>query len=136
MKALAAPILIYWSSLILVAIGWYDRYSWLDNPYHIAGGASIAVMWWIILRAKPAWRKIMTEEKILTLGLLTGLTANVAIFWEVYEMFYDIIYQTQVQGSVRDNVTDLLLGMLGSALMSFYLLIICYPHHDIDTSLQ
>lgn len=121
-RALALPALIYISSIPVVAIGWYDRYRWLDNPYHIAGGASMALMFWILLRAKAEWKKILETERLLSFGLLVGLTAVVAIFWEVYELLYDIVFQTQVQGSVRDNVTDLVLGLLGSAVAVWYLL--------------
>ena len=121
-SALIAPALIYLSSVVVVMIGWYDRYRWLDNPYHVAGGASIAFLFWILIQTKPAWKKILETERLLSFGLLVGFTAVVAIFWEVYEMLYDIIYRTQVQGGVRDNVTDLVLGLFGSAVASWYLL--------------
>ena len=121
-RILAAPAIIYFVSEVFVIVGIFDLVPEIDNPFHLIGGIAIVCMWWQILRARAAWRRILDKEPLLVFALLVGLTAITAIFWEAYEFLHDIVFCAHLQGNVADTISDMTLGLTGGVLAAVWLL--------------
>lgn len=98
----------------------YERFPNIDVPLHLAGGF-VAGLFAVCVRNELLRRKqIKPAPWWFDLIFVVGLTAIVAIFWELYEFLTDLRNMTlgnlqRTQLSVGDTVSDLLNGMTGAA---------------------
>ncbi|MFH1145733.1 MAG: hypothetical protein V1707_02105 [bacterium] len=118
-KALAFPIAVL--ALNFLTVDLYDIWPSYDKLLHFLGGASIAVMWFIILKALIASQRASIAPWWLSCLLLFGLVAVVGITWEWYEFFWDFQFGTLFQPSIADTMWDLFYDLAGGFLASYIL---------------
>jgi hypothetical protein len=112
-----APLAIFLLHVVLDAgLGVYDRWPHGDVPMHLAGGAAMA---WFLAGVLRQWPPAGLAAGRMTLAvrlLSVGLTAIVAVAWEVGEFALDRLAGTHLQGGLADTMQDLVLGICGAAV--------------------
>ncbi|MCC7012735.1 MAG: hypothetical protein IT454_09260 [Planctomycetes bacterium] len=111
-----APLAVFGVHLLTAfVIDVYASFPEFDIPMHLAGGAAIA--WFSLAWVRAAARaQLLGAPNELALGMLAlGLTAVVAIAWEIAEFAADSWFLTRWSNDVPDLLADLALG-LGGAL--------------------
>ncbi len=118
---LSLPILVwpgavFFLHLVATYTGLYWQYRWLDTPFHLAGGMSIALATYFWLRniAKPNW--------ILWLLLIT-VTGTVAVLWEFAEYIGDEWFHVYMQIGLFDTLKDLYCGLVGAIIVTLVVII-------------
>lgn len=112
-KGLILPAVIYYAAQLAVAFGLFDLYPWLDIPFHFFGGASIAVMGAIFIRALQADKNLPRLPRWFLVLFLVALTSLLAIAWELYELILDRYFGVAAQLGLYDALGDLFVGPSG-----------------------
>jgi hypothetical protein len=115
LQAAAAPSAVFALAQLASLFGWFDSMPWIDVPFHLAGGLTIA--WFFhacVLAAEPHLGSI--HDAIRTVCVI-GLSAIAAIGWELYEFAVDLIFRTQWALGLPDTLLDLALGVIGATLL-------------------
>jgi hypothetical protein len=86
--------------LVAGALGWYDRFPWLDNVAHFFGGAALAYFFGPFVRRRSH---------------CLALVLAVAVLWELSEVLWDGVHGTQTWKGGGDTTFDLLFGLAGAA---------------------
>jgi hypothetical protein len=108
MKALWAPALVYF--LHSLAADWLGHEPYVDPVMHFSGGAAIAFFFWRSAECIP--RSISTRW-------VFGLTALVAIAWEIAEYLLSLSNGWAMFWSPANALRDVVLGMSGAVLIIF-----------------
>lgn len=93
----------------------YLRYPWLDMPTHFFGG--VAITYFFLAATRHAQPTLGAIPPLVQALLSLGLTALTAIAWEFLEFASDALLGTKMNLGVADTLADLLLGLVGGAVM-------------------
>lgn len=131
-KIFRFPTFVFFLSLVaLFPINFYDLYPWIDIPFHIIGGVSIAVgvsHFFSLLQEK---KQLGTMRPWVQALLTVAMVAMVAVLWEDYEVLTDRFLGTRAQLGLFDTMKDLFDGLLGGVMGSLpaFLSSLRVPHH-------
>jgi len=83
---------------------------WLDLAFHFVGGFAVGslVIGLLVSRENTFW---VSVKRVFILTLL------VALFWELYELFF---HNTVLDGYFIDSVTDVMLGLAGGLVALYF----------------
>jgi hypothetical protein len=105
-----APLAVLVLHAILAEIFGHEPY--VDPAIQLCGGVAVA---YLLHEACVTLPMLLGLPSTLGRNLMAfGLTAAVAILWEVGEFCWDIIFGTDIQGDVPETMRDLILGLLGA----------------------
>lgn len=117
----ALPTLLFCLHLVMVFLGIYERYPWLDIPMHVLGGVFIAYSFNLAVTYFQE-RKLLSELNILSrIVFLFTLTSTAAVIWELGEFTIDFFFSTNAQASVEDTILDMFLGLVGGTALIVFL---------------
>ena len=117
----ASPFLLFCLHLALVFLGFYKRHPWIDIPMHVLGGVFIAYSFSLTVTYFQK-RKILSELNVLSRSVfLFALTSLATVIWEFGEFALDSLFATLAQASLADTMLDMLLGLVGGAVLIFFL---------------
>jgi hypothetical protein len=109
------PFSVYLFNYALFFIGTYDVLKWIDIPMHFLGGASVAIAIFLTLSHFEK-KKILYLNKPSKILFIVSLVALIAVLWEFYEFSLEHFTGFDFQGTLRDTMEDLFLGILGGFL--------------------
>ena len=87
---------------------------YVDPAMHLLGGVAAAFFFVRVPRLVPRYFGEPTSAVLYMLGF--GLTAAVAVLWELGEFLSDVLVGTHIQRSVGNTMRDLFNGLLGAGL--------------------
>ncbi len=117
----ALPFGLFCFHLVLVFVGIFQRYPWLDIPTHFLGGVFITYSFSLTLTYLQE-RKILSELNILTRSVfLFGLTSSAVVIWEFGEFALDFFFDTAAQLGLKDTMLDMFLGLAGGMALIVFL---------------
>lgn len=123
-------ISLFWISLVLIAHGFgvyifYHIYTWYDVPMHLIGGFVSGILAWQIWTYSVDDLKMKNgigKQWILFLFII-GLTALIAVVWELHEFVLDYFREEKrgfsLQEDLVDTMKDILLGLIGGLFAYF-----------------
>lgn len=116
-------IRIFWPPAIVVvvyavvlALGIYAQYPWLDKVYHFWGGFSVGLSAWFLLRHWQQSGLLGSVNQWLKFFLIVVIASFVALMWECFEFVLDQLFGHSHQASLVDTMADLSFGVLGAIL--------------------
>ena len=117
----ALPTLLFCLHLVMVFLGFYKRHPWIDIPMHVLGGVFIAYSFSLAVTYFQE-RKILSELNVLSRSVfLFALTSLATVIWEFGEFTLDSLFATLAQASLADTMLDMLLGLVGGAVLIIFL---------------
>lgn len=105
--------------LISQELGLYALWRWLDTPMHFFGGVAISLSSYYLfahLESKNELKAVPSVKMFLAIAI----TALAAVLWEFSEYASDSILGTIMQPSIIDTLKDLMMGLLGAAVIALY----------------
>ncbi len=124
---------VYGLNWFAVAIGWYEKYEWIDVPMHFFGGvvAGLLVIGSIDISIKRV--QIVFKNRLLVAGIwwlvIMGGVALIATAWEFHETLMDLARDTNPlhalltenvhgyhQPNVIDTMIDYVMGFIGGTV--------------------
>ena len=99
--------------LARIPLGTFNNASSLDSLGHFILPATGSPLALLLLNAKKIL-PVFKGGRFVFIAILLGTTLEV--MWEIIEFFVDLIFNLNWQPSNRDTMTDILLGLCGSAL--------------------
>jgi hypothetical protein len=113
-----APLSVFGSYLLGLALGLYDLFPPLDIPTHFLGGVVITYFYRVAIRhSQKLVGEIPLAIQILFAFACTGTTT---ILWEFYENILDFFLRTDMVRGLQDTIVDLFLGLLGALVLSLF----------------
>lgn len=113
-----APLSVFGSYLLGLALGLYDLFPPLDIPTHFMGGVAITYFYRAAIRNSQRFvGEIPVPIQILFAFTCTGTTT---ILWEFYENIFDFFLRTDMVRGLRDTIVDLFLGLSGALALSLF----------------
>lgn len=106
------PIFVLFAHVIFSFLNFYSI-SWFDSFMHFFGGFSIAYTSILFLKFFEERKMLIIKKGFVFVLVVVSLVVLVAVFWEFYEFLLQIFFNTVTQPSVKDTITDLLMGFLG-----------------------
>jgi hypothetical protein len=117
----ALPFGLFCFHLVLVFVGIFQRYPWLDIPTHFLGGVFITNSFSLAITYFQE-RKILSELNVFSKSIfLFGLTSSAVVLWEFGEFMLDFFFDTAAQLSLEDTMLDMFLGLLGGTALIVFL---------------
>lgn len=113
------PMLVLAFHLISQELGLYATLRWLDTPMHFLGGLAISYSSYYLfahLETKNELKAVPSVKMFLAIAI----TALAAVLWEFSEYASDSLLGTLMQPSIIDTLKDLMMGLLGAAVVAFY----------------
>ena len=111
-----APILVVMAyALALVTLAPHPP-QWLDSIAHAAGG--VAMAYFAFTALEHLQKSVGKTPRTIRLVAAVGLTAVVAIAWELLEFLVDLTASTRLAPSVEDTLLDLALGLVGAVVFA------------------
>ncbi len=95
----------------------YQSFPHLDVPMHLAGGFAIACFFSRALFALRRQGLVGPVHGRTDAPLLLALTCSAAVAWELLEFMTDRTLGTRSQGGLEDTLSDILLGIVGGAIL-------------------
>ena len=115
-RAAWAPILVVMAyALALVTLAPHPP-QWLDSIAHAAGG--VAMAYFAFTALEHLQKSVGKTPRTIRLVAAVGLTAVVAIAWELLEFLVDLTASTRLAPSVEDTLVDLALGLVGAVVFA------------------
>lgn len=98
----------------------YEHYPPLDIPMHFIGGMVICFFFWCATKAPHSDIFLGKHTSISLFILLITSTGTTTVLWEFAEWINDAYFGGNSQGSIRDTMGDMFLGLAGGLIVSFY----------------
>jgi len=114
-----APITVLILHQVLHSKEWHDPIDWFN---HFSGGLSFSYFTWKSLPYITRWSGPLTPLGRLATAFLSGCTA--ALLWEIGEFLSDTFLHTRIQHDVRETMTDIVNGLLGTSATVLVLLLL------------
>jgi len=115
-EAAWAPLSVFLSYLLALALQFFKRFPPLDIPFHFLGGVVITYFYRIAIRnSQKSIGEIPFPIQVLFALTCTGTTA---ILWEFVENFLDHFAGTHMVRGLQDTVMDLFFGLFGALVFS------------------
>jgi hypothetical protein len=116
-KLALAPALVLIVHILVTVMDGYTLIWWLDNPIHFLGGIAVAISSYFFLQYFEVNQQFSVSWLPLKLLIIFGIVALCAVSWEFLEFYLDLKGALVMhQPSVRDTITDMLMGLLGGML--------------------
>ena len=120
-RCLLLPTWVLASHLIASKVlNLYAVFPHLDVPFHLLGGASIAIAGSRALAYMQSQRWIAVLDRFSVTAAQIALTATAAILWELVEFAFDHAFGTNMQISLANTMQDQFMGVLGACLVGLY----------------
>jgi hypothetical protein len=117
-EAAWAPLSVFGSYLLGLALDLYDLFPPLDIPTHFIGGVAITYFYRVAIRHSQKFvGEIPLAIQILFAFACTGTTT---ILWEFSENILDFFLGTDMVRGLQDTILDLFLGLLGALVISLF----------------
>ena len=117
-KAAWAPLSVFLSYLLALALHLFKRFPPLDVPFHFLGGVVITYFYRIAIRnSQKLVGEIPFPTQVLFALTCTGTTA---ILWEFTENVLDHFAGTHMVRGLQDTVMDLFFGLFGALVFSLF----------------
>jgi hypothetical protein len=124
-EALANFLAIFWPPMLVFMLHvclfriWnaYILVPWIDIPMHFLGGLSMAYSLSAVLTFLQERRAISRLDLGVQLLLVFTSVATIAVLWEFMEFSQDHLFNMNTQISLANTMQDLLMGMLGAAML-------------------
>jgi len=117
-EAAWAPLSIFASYLLALALHLFNLFPPLDIPFHFLGGVVITYFYRVAIRhSQKAIGEIPLPIQVLLASTCTGTTT---ILWEFYENLLDYFAGTYMVRGLQDTLMDLFLGLLGALVFSLF----------------
>ncbi len=88
-----------------------------DIPMHFLGGFATAFFISRCFQDLSVNNLPKRTQIFLEVGLIFGLTAAMAVFWEFQEFLRDQLFGSNIQVSLRNTMQDLAMGILGASVL-------------------
>ncbi len=95
----------------------YSRFPDFDMPMHFIGGVAIAHFFVVCYRSASERELLGHQATVMFPPMILGLTCLAAVVWEFVEFAADQQFGIHSQPSLADTMLDLLLGLLGGAVL-------------------
>jgi len=105
--------LALWSDIFI-------RYPWMDIPFHLAGGASVAASAAVMLGYLIKNRHLLKLPAAFFVLFIVGVVAIIAIGWEFFEYSLQMLFPSDMAMTLSDTLGDLAVGLLGGAVATFF----------------
>lgn len=109
------PIFVLFAHVIFSFLNFYSI-SWFDSFMHFFGGLSISYTSILFLKFFEERKMLIIKKGFVFVLIAVSLVVLVAVFWEFLEFLLKIFFNIVTQPSVRDIITDLLMGFLGGLI--------------------
>jgi len=117
-EAAWAPLSVFLSYLLALALQLFKRFPPLDIPFHFLGGVVITYFYRIAIRnSQKSIGEIPFPIQVLFALTCTGTTA---ILWEFVENFLDHFAGTHMVRGLQDTVMDLFFGLFGALVFTLF----------------
>ncbi len=117
-EAAWAPILVLLVYVVTAFIlDLFQPFPQLDIPMHLAGGMATSFFLYRAMRIGARLGVLRNRKRTTVAMLVFGLTLVIALLWELAEYGSDRLYGTHEQLGPEDTITDILVGMMGSATL-------------------
>ena len=113
LKAFLAPVIVLLIHIILLFLGLYSDYEWIDIPMHFLGGFAVAITFVLLLKLLQEKKLFGRSHWLVFFVFIISLVCLIAVLWEFSEFILDKITHFNIQLSVADTLSDLLFGLLG-----------------------
>ncbi|MFW6196684.1 MAG: hypothetical protein ACOC5D_05040 [Thermoplasmatota archaeon] len=120
MNIVIPPILNLWicAALFFHVLGgirgYYDYLWWWDNFTHFLSAALISILGFtVLLTINQLSDSIHITSNLIPIILLLFILAT-GVVWEIFELFSDILFGTNMQYSLADTVQDLMFNAIGA----------------------
>lgn len=107
---------------------WYVDLPWIDIPLHLMGGAWVALLFFRLF-GDLFFEKLYEHkyEAARVLILAVAFSVLIGVFWEFFEYLLTQYTPIEFQGSLTDTMGDLLMDILGSLAMAYFILFYLFP---------
>ena len=120
-RIFALPFGLFCLQLLLVFLGLYEWYPWLDIPMHVLGGVLITYSFSLAMTYFHE-RKILSELNVFSRSVfLFSLTSSATVIWEFGEFTLDFFFDTVAQAGLEDTMLDMFLGLVGGTALIVFL---------------
>ncbi len=104
---------------LLLYIGAFGVFSWIDIPLHLLGGILVGMSIFLTLNYLQDIEAIGLDN-MTRFVFIVSFVSLFAVSWEFFEFLLTYITGFGFQGNLNDTMADLFLGILGGVLAGFY----------------
>ena len=111
------PATLFVFSYLLLYLGVYDLFPWIDAPIHFLGGVAAGYTFLLTINyfEEKGFIKLNKTSKTI---FVVSLVALIAVLWEMYEfLLVQITGLSYLQGDLADTMKDLMIGLLGGGFL-------------------
>ena len=119
LKIFSPPIIVLSSHIILIPIGAYTFYPWLDIPMHFLGGLSVYLTYSMLFEWMKKKGEVGKMNELIFFLFMISLVVLTAVLWEFMEFILDRMTASYTQLGLADTMGDLFLGIIGGVFAYF-----------------
>ncbi|MEK6800311.1 MAG: hypothetical protein AABY05_00090 [Nanoarchaeota archaeon] len=119
LKIFSPPIIVLSSHIILIPIGAYTFYPWLDIPMHFLGGLSVYLTYSMLFEWMKKKGEVGKMNELIFFLFMISLVVLTAVLWEFMEFILDRMTASYTQLGLADTIGDLFLGIIGGVFAYF-----------------
>lgn len=130
LRGIAPSVVVYILGLLITHAGpinYFLLYFWLSPFMHLLGGFAMGIGLYTVYRDLRTRLKLAIKPRWLFGLLFLSTIAFVTVLWEAYELYIHVVFLADVQPNVADTVADMLLGILGGAMVYVYVFLLIKP---------
>lgn len=103
----------------------YIRFHWWDTTIHFYKGIFVSCVGIILFKSLIPKQARKDVSRWIFFLFVLSLSATASVFWEIYEFLGDLTFTHTMQlGGNTDTMMDLIFGMAGALLATFYALLL------------
>jgi len=114
-RVLIIPAIVMVLHFFILSCNVYASIPSIDILMHLLGGCTAAFCLTITLVRLQKLKIIQSLNKDILYALVISLTCVIAVLWEIGELTSDMLMMTTTQISVLDTLSDIVMGIVGSA---------------------
>ncbi len=112
----------------------YDRVIWYDIITHIVSSITVGLCTFYALMVVEKYdNKISFGKNGIALFIIL-ISLTLSIYWEVFELLMDVIYETTMQYSPCDTIGDMVSNSIGGLFVALYMRWFLGTHPDYDVA--
>lgn len=112
-KIFLFPILVLILHVVISFFGFYTFFPNGDIAMHFLGGFSVAVTYFLLINFFKKNSMLGKTHWFVCFLFVISLVMLTAVFWEFFEYGLKIFFGIITQPSLKDTISDLLLGFVG-----------------------
>lgn len=112
----------------------YDKVGWYDIIIHIVSSITVGLCIFYALMIVDRYDDKVSFGKNGIVLFIIMISITLSIYWEVFELIIDVMYETTMQYSPYDTIKDMISNSVGGILVAVYMRWFLETHPDYDVA--